>query len=173
MTRGIRHLLLIAMMCWGWSSSSVLAREALPEYTIKAGYLYNFALLTEWPSSSLGETFNMCLYRSGAFSTALESIRGKQIGNRPINIKYVERSGDIQACHLLFVAEITRSEMTRVVKEIAARPVLIVTDDELLGQEGAMVLLRPEGNRLVFEIDLATAESVNLKISARLLRLSR
>jgi hypothetical protein len=115
----------------------------------------------------------MCLYRSGAFSTALESIRGKQIGNRPINIKYVERSGDIQACHLLFVAEITRSEMTRVVKEIAARPVLIVTDDELLGQEGAMVLLRPEGNRLVFEIDLATAESVNLKISARLLRLSR
>jgi hypothetical protein len=115
----------------------------------------------------------MCLYRGGAFATALEAIRGKRIGNRPITIRYVDSPAEIQACHLLFVAEITRSEMTRVMKAIAARPVLIVTDDKHLEQEGAMVLVRPEGNHLVFEIDLAMAESVNLKISARLLRLAR
>jgi hypothetical protein len=173
MTRGIKHLLLIVMMCWASCGSSVLARDSLPEYTIKAGYLYNFALLTEWPPSSIGETFNMCLYGSHIFASALDSIRGKRIGNRPITIQYVVSPAEIQTCHLLFVAEIPRSEMTRVVKAIAARPVLIVTDDELLEKEGAMILVRPEGDRLVFEINLAMAESVNLKVSARLLRLAR
>jgi hypothetical protein len=79
----------------------------------------------------------------------------------------------MQTCHLLFVAEITRAEMTRVVKEISVKPVLTVTDDKLLEQQGAMVLLRPEGNRLVFEIDQAMAERANLKFSSRLLRLAR
>jgi hypothetical protein len=173
MSRGIRRLLLVVLMCWACSGSCVLARDALPEYTIKAGYLYNFALLTEWPPSSIGETFNMCLYRGGAFATALDAIRGKRVRNRPIAIRYVERPAEIQTCHLLFVAEITRPEMTRVVKELAARPVLTVTDDKLLEQEGAMVLLRPEGRNLVFEIDRIMAERVNLKLSSRLLRLAR
>jgi hypothetical protein len=165
--------MLIALICWSWACSCAHARDALPEYTIKAGYLYNFALLTEWPADSIGDTFNMCLYRSHAFATALEAIRGKLIGKRPIAIQYVDRPKDIQACQLLFVADIPRSEMARVVKAIAGRPVLIVTDDKLLEQEGAMVLVRPEGDRLVFEIDLAMAERVNLKVSSRLLRLAR
>jgi hypothetical protein len=173
MIRGIRHLLLITMMCWTWPGSCALARDALPEYTIKAGYLYNFALLTEWPPSSIGKAFNICLYRSGIFATALESIQGKRIKKRPITIRYIERPAEMQTCHLLFVAEISRTEMNRVVKEIAAKPILTVTDDKLLEQEGVMVLLRPEGNRLVFELDQAMAERANLKFSSRLLRLAR
>jgi hypothetical protein len=166
-------MILITLMFWVWTSSCVFARDALPEYTVKAGFLYNFALLTEWPESSIGETFNICLYRSGIFATALEAIQGKRIRKHPITIQNVESPAAMKTCHLLFIAEITRPEMTRVVKEIATRPILTVTDDVILEEEGAMILLRPEGDYLVFEIDHAMAQRVNLNISSRLLRLAR
>jgi hypothetical protein len=169
----LRHVFLFTVMFFSWGYSNAYARDALPEYIIKAGYLYNFSLLTAWPSESLGDAFDICLYRNQEFKGALETIQGKLVENRPIVINYLEHPKETHACNILFVAEIKREEMNRIVEEINKRPVLIVTDDEALVKAGAAIFLRPEGRRLVFEIDLSVAKSAQLEISARLLRLAR
>ncbi len=170
----IRHLLL----CFSFAGSLLhaactFAGDLLPEYTVKAGYLYNFAMLTEWPADAVGENLELCFIGDDDFSSALGALQGKNVNSRQINIRSLVRPGDAKGCHVLFIAEVGRSEFAQIKREISGQPILTVTDNESLAKSGVAIFLRPEHQRLVFEIDANAARNANLNISARLLRLAR
>ncbi len=174
MSAAIRHLLLCFSLASGLlHAACTFAGDLLPEYTVKAGYLYNFAMLTEWPADAVGENLELCFIGDDAFGAALEGLQGKTVNNRQINIRLLARPSEAKDCHVLFIAEVGRTEFAQIKREIAGYPVLTVTDNESLAQSGVAIFLRPERQRLVFEIDANTARNANLNISARLLRLAR
>jgi hypothetical protein len=169
-----RHLLLCffvvgALLHATWA----LASTPLPEYTVKAGYLYNFAMLTEWPSNAMGENLELCLIGNDDFGPALEALQGKTVNSRRINIRLLAHPRDAKECQVLFIAEVAHSEFALLKREIAGRPILTVTDNENLAKSGVAIFLRPEGQRLVFEINTNAVRSADLSISSRLLRLAR
>jgi hypothetical protein len=174
MTAPLRHLLLWFTMVMGiFHVSCVNAADALPEYTIKAGYLYNFALLTEWPPSSIGTSLELCYFGYEGVGTALESLQNKVVNNRRINIRRLDEPSTVKECHVLFISEMERLDAPKIMREIVGRSILTVTDDESLARAGITIFLRPERHRLVFEINAEAAKTANLNISARLLRLAR
>jgi hypothetical protein len=169
-----RHLLLCFSLAWCLlQATCAFASAPLPEYTVKAGYLYNFALLTEWPSDAMGENLELCLIGNDDFMPALETLQDKTVNNRHINIRRLEHTSEAKQCHILFIAEVERPEFALLKREIAGRAILTVTDNEALAKSGLAIFLRPERQRLVFEINTNAAISANLKISARLLRLAQ
>lgn len=169
-----RHLPLCISLAWGLLlAPCARASDPLPEYTVKAGYLYNFAILTEWPSSALNDSLELCLIGDDDFGSALESLQGKIVNYRPINIRSLSRPGEVKGCNILFIAKVERAEFAILQREIAGQPILTVTDNENLAKSGLTVFLRPERQRLVFEINTNAAKRANLNISSRLLRLAR
>jgi len=169
-----RYLLLCVSVAWGLlHATCALASDPLPEYTVKAGYLYNFALLTEWPSDTMSESLEVCLIGNDDFLPALETLQGKTVNERRINIHVLAHPGEAKNCQVLFIAEVARADFAQLKRVIAGRPILTVTDNEDLTKSGITIFLRPEHQRLVFEINLSAAKSANLNISARLLRLAR
>lgn len=170
----LRHwVLCFSIVACGWHISFANAAGALPEYTVKAGYLYNFAMLTEWPANSLGASLELCYLGHEDLGAALDALQDKVVNNRRINIRRLEALSDAKECQVLFVSEVGHSDVSKLMREIAGRPVLTVTDDENAARAGMAIFLRPESKRLVFEINNNVAKSVNLNISARLLRLAR
>ncbi len=173
MSAPIRHLLLcFSLACSLLHAACTFAGDLLPEYTVKAGYLYNFAMLTEWPADAMGENLELCFIGDDAFSSALGALQGKTVNNRQINIRSLARPGEVRGCHVLFIAEVTRAEFAQLKREIAGQAILTITDNASLAKSGVAIFLRPEQQRLVFEIDLGVAKAANLNISARLLRLA-
>ena len=169
-----RYLTLCFLVAGGLLHATwAMASAPLPEYTVKAGYLYNFAMLTEWPYNSTGQSMELCLIGSDEFGPALEALQGKMVNNRRINIRLLAHAGEVKGCHVLFIAEMERSEFAQLKREIASRPILTVTDSEVLARSGVAIFLRPEGQRLVFEINTNAVRNADLNISARLLRLAR
>src|ERR1035441_7226967 len=65
------------------------------EYTVKAGYLYNFALLTEWPSDTADKNLEVCLIGNDDFLPALQTLQGKMVNERRINIHVLAQPGEI------------------------------------------------------------------------------
>jgi len=174
MTRQACPLMLwLCLICGAWSSSSAFAGGALPEYLLKTGFLYNFAILTNWPPNALGDNFELCFIGGQDFGPALESLRGKEINDRQVNFRYIDSTDEATACNMLFIAKREYLSISRLMQKIAMEPVMTVTDDENLANEGVTILLRPEEKRLVFEVYLDAAEKARLKFSSRLLRLSR
>ncbi len=174
MSLNLRQLLLLLCCLLGFGHASyVHAREALPEYTLKAAYLYKFALLTEWPANTLGDSIDLCFIADEDFGRALDSINGKQINNRPIYTRPIAGAEETASCNIIFIGQMTNTNLTNLINKIATQPILTVTDDEQLAKTGANIFLRPEGQRLVFEINTETAQSAKLNISSRLLRLAK
>lgn len=170
----LRHLCFwLFAVCSLGNAAYASTQNVLPEYTLKAAFLYNFAVLTEWPEDSLSDRFEVCYFGNDAIGEALEAIRDKRINSRRINIRHLEAARDAKTCHLLFIGGIERFKMASIMDEIAQFPILTVTDNKAFSENGVAIFLRPEGQHLVFEIDAEAAKKVNLNISARLLRLAK
>jgi hypothetical protein len=57
-------------------------------------------------------------------------------------------------------------------QQLAATPVLTITDSTGLADRGIMIEMRRQGPRIVFDVNLAAARKANIDFSARLLKLA-
>jgi hypothetical protein len=169
-----RVLLLLLTGCIAWLMPPANADDApVPENAMKAVYLYNFAQLTEWPSSTEREGgFKLCFFGSEELSRSLEKLRGRMIDNRVVHLQQVTDAVEARQCNMLFVGDADIGRAGRMIEALRGRPILIVTDDAHLLRLGAMVLMQREAKRLAFEVNLDPAKHSQLRFSSKLLRLA-
>jgi hypothetical protein len=147
--------------------------DSLPEYNLKTAYLYNFALLTEWPPQSSEVPFNVCMFGQDNFGPAINALRGKTINNRVIQIRYISESKEASQCHLVFIGKASNARTDKLINELTGLAILTVTDDIGLSEDGVMIRLYPENQRFIFDINIGIVKQANLRLSAKLLRLAR
>src|ERR1700691_3755800 len=78
--------------------------DDLPEYRLKAAFLYNFALFTEWPAD-IGSTLNLCVYGRDPFGEEINALQGKPAGNRRIVVHRVTRVEGLSVCQVVFITD--------------------------------------------------------------------
>jgi len=169
------YTFILASVCLvGIEISAAHAETIFKEYSLKAAYLYNFAVLTTWPDDKEKPHFNLCYSGSTDTRAGLEKIADKNLNSIPIKITHLLSVSAVKQCELLFLAQSSRLDPEHVLTETLGLPILTVTDDVYLSENSELVILiRPEGKRLVFEVNHDAASKKQLEISSRLLRLSR
>jgi hypothetical protein len=76
-------------------------------------------------------------------------------------------------CHVLFVPASATGRFARDVSAVSGLPILTVGEDPQFFDQGGMIQLFLEDNRVRFSINQKSADAVGLTISSRLLRLAR
>ncbi len=148
------------------------ASDALPEYTLKAAYLYNFALLTDWPSQKQDtEQFNVCLYAKESLGPAFDALQNKHISHKPIKIHYLSATSQAQTCHLIFIPKIRQGGIEKILRQVTHLPILLVSDDEEFS--AAHIQILHNHDKLIFTIDTKLLEEIGLNLSSRLLNLAK
>lgn len=148
------------------------AMEPVPEYTMKATYLYNFALYTEWPET-VGDTLNLCVLGGELFGDALNLIQGKHIYQRKLNAYRVSSYKETRGCQIVFISEQQSQYAQSVVGLLGDAPVLTVTEGGGVARSPMMVDMQIENQKIIFNINASAARRVNLNLSSKLLRLAR
>jgi hypothetical protein len=153
-------------------AQSVPARA--DEYRVKAAILYNLVKFVNWPDdafASPGAPLLVCVIGADPFGRALEAaLRERQVGGRPI---VPRRIGEvIPGCHVLFVSTSEHRRLPVIADRVAGMSVLTVSEDDAFLDQGGMIHLSTEGERVVFSINQAAAERARLKVSARLLAMA-
>jgi hypothetical protein len=147
------------------------AAEPVPEYELKAAFLYNFMLFTEWPGKP-GENLTLCLYGQDRFGAALDPIEGKPVKNAGIRILRPDALSQLRGCHVLFVADSEMPGLQRILEAVKGAPVLTVADSKGAARAGVMINLTLVEQHVTFEINAAAARAAGLNISSKLLRLA-
>lgn len=168
MMRRVLSWLIVALHL-GWAAHAQTS-PAVPEYTMKAAYLYNFALLTTWPSAAPAGPFTLCLYGQDSFGPALEALNGKEVNGQKIQVRHIERIENALQCRLIFINEANEGRVARLVHAVGRAPILTVIDDGVARPAGAMISLAPENRRLTFEVNTTAIKQANLQVSSRLLQ---
>jgi hypothetical protein len=161
-------LALLVPLCW--------PRPALPEgfteYQVKAVYLYNFTTYTEWPAE-VGGILNLCTFGRDSFGEQLDKMGGKTAGERVIAVRRAKKLEQLDDCQVIFITRSKRDELPQLLARIKGTPVLTVTDTPGALQQGVVLNMEREQNKVTFKANLAAAKSNRLSLSSKLLRLAR
>ncbi|ADQ84134.1 YfiR family protein [Methylovorus sp. MP688] len=142
--------------------------DVIPISDMRAAYLYNFVVFTEWPDNGR-DTLNICLLPNQATLVNVRLLASKQINGRSLRIiEPMQR--DTDECQLLYIGKATDSGTRQMLTRLAGSPVLIVGEGS---QSQAMIQMNVENKRLSFNVDLVQSRRANLTISSKLLRLAK
>lgn len=147
----------------------------LPEYSVKAAFVYNFARFTEWPESAFNDAaspLRLCVLGQDPFDGALGLIAGKTIGSRELRISYPIWADDTQGCHILFISQSVQADLPDIVTYLGAQPVLTIGDTPDIARSGGIIGLETVENRIRFRVNLDAAQRSGLRLSSRILDLA-
>ena len=98
-------------------------------------------------------------------------MKGRSANGRDIVVKRVRPSDDLTKYHVLFVSASEAARVASIVARTSQAPVLTVGDTPGFVDDGGMVRLFVDGERVRFQISVAAVERARLKASAQLLSL--
>ena len=156
----------------GLSVSNTYA-DAVPENSMKSAFIYNFALYTEWPDNSISE-LKLCLLNNEPLIDALDNLSGKTIDGKLLRISIENEDDDFSQCRILFIGWVPDTIGQKVLQKVSNYSTLIITDNPRLKSLGTTIFMQLNGqNRLVFEVNLKSANKAGLSLSSKLLRLAK
>jgi len=151
------------------------ARAAPTEYELKAAFIYQIARFVEWPSPPGALTsapLRLCVLGGNPFGQTLETIRGKPVNERRMEVSLLDMNADTRECNLLFIAAPAERHLERIAALSRGSGMLTIGDTEGFAQRGAIVNFFLENGKIRFEINLETSRRAGLKISSQLLKLA-
>lgn len=158
-----------------WLPLPAQTMAAVAEDRLKAAFVYNFILFTDWPADALGEgaPLNLCVNADSALRPALADLGGKLVKGRRILVQPFAVPGAVRNCQVVFLDSLDRDHWPRISKNLGSASVLTISDDDDIGHSGAVIALDLVDNRIAFDIDLKSARQARLVLSSKLLRLAR
>ena len=145
------------------------AADASREDKIKAGYIYNFAKLVNWPQteSSLDDTaFKICIMDSNIYKAAA-TLAGKDIHGKRAEVKKITASESVNTeCKIIFLTK--SANMDEVLETAKGLPILTLADTVNFVNKGGIIEMFVENNKIRFSINEKSAIENGLQISPRL-----
>jgi YfiR/HmsC-like len=147
------------------------AADDLPEYRLKAAFLYNFALFTEWPAA-VGGTLQLCVFGTDPFGAELDGLHGKAVGERSIAVQRKTGIDGLKGCQIVFIAPAAAAQLPKVLDALEGQTVLTVADNAGAARQGVALNMAVSRNKVSFEANLKAARAARLNLSSKLLRLA-
>jgi hypothetical protein len=142
----------------------------MDEYQMKAAFLYSFLKFVQWPHGD--GPIVVAVLGDDPFDWRLDRVmKGRTANGREIVVKRARPSDDLTKVHILFVSRSEASRTADIVARMGQAPVLTVGDTAEFIDDGGMVRLFVDGDRVRFEIGIAAVEHARLRASAQLLSL--
>jgi hypothetical protein len=157
----------ILMIC-----APAFARDAMDrEAQLKAGYLFNFAKLVEWPAAPPGAAITFCFFGGDSILDALAvDLQKRSVGARPLVLRRLQAQQESAGCDLLYLEDKRTADQHGILS--GQMHMLTVSDAPAFARHGGMIQLFTKDNRLRFSINIDNAKRVGLNVSSNLLQLA-
>lgn len=165
----------LVLVSQGWAQSADPSDSS--EYLIKAGFIYNFAKLVEWPANSFVQPDSpivIGILGTDPFGTIIDRTVGdKKIGGHGFVVKRLKWGMDFRDCQILFVSSSEYARTDEIVRAVRGLPILTIGEMPGFASRGGIINLTLENDKVRFEVNVDAAKQANLNISSRLLALAR
>jgi hypothetical protein len=174
----LRHALGVVLCIFVWLCPYELRAQSAAEYeqNIKAGFIYNFALFTQWPEKAFKDAaapLAFCIAGDKATVEAFEPLTTKKILGRPVAVHVLGDNATINPCHIIYIDTKNKAEAAELLRRASRPGVLTVGDMDGFCRLGGIINFYRESNKVRFEINTDAAAVAGLKFSSQLLNLAK
>jgi hypothetical protein len=185
-TGAVRFPSLWDLVSRGKSSARIIAfcmiaalaypQSRMPEYAVKAAYLFNFGKFVRFASSDAvnnRQSFDICILGEDPLGHTLDELTSNErLDSKPVRVVRLKNASDARGCAIAYISS---SEGLRVVPDLDAlrgQPVLTVSDDANFLQRGGMIQFVIIENHVRFAVNLGAARNAQLSLSSELLKVA-
>ena len=147
------------------------------EYLIKAGFIYNFAKLVDWPGAAFTQPDSpivIGILGADPFGPTIDKVlAGKKVNDHAFVIKRLKSPAEAKDCHILFVSASETSRINDAIRLTKSMPILTISEVPGFANRGGIINLTLEDSRVRFEVNVDAAKAADLNISSRLLALAK
>lgn len=147
------------------------------EHQVKAAFLVKFALFVQWPESGAADRlapFTIGILGEDPFGPEFDSaIRSQTANGRPFAAKRLSSLAGAGDCQILFISRSEESRVREILAALQHSKVLTVSEMDGFGQRGGMINFTTVEGKIRLEINPDAAKRAGLKVSAKLLQVSR
>ncbi len=153
------------------------AQAPMGESQVKAMFVYNFLKFVEWPvDASVGpkDPFVVLIIGDGATADATERfLEANRIGDRPLVVRRTQSDPSFTGVRAAFVVERDEKKLRRILAAATAAGVLTIGEGDDFATLGGVIGLLVENRKVRFDVDTTAAQSAGLRVSSKLLALTR
>jgi hypothetical protein len=147
------------------------------EYLIKAGFIYNFAKLMQWPGSAFPQPDSpivIGILGNDPFGATLDSVlAGKKVDARGFVVKHLKWGADIKSCNILYVSASEAPHLDDILHALKGLPILTIGQMPDFARRGGIVNFVIADDKVRFEVNVEAAKQADISISSRLLTLAK
>jgi hypothetical protein len=160
---------LLVILCVGYTQA-----QERPTHEIHAAMLYNFIKYVQWPNEAdAGDFVVGVIGDENVFNTLKTWYDGKPKGGKPKGakkyvIKKLSAAAEAGDCQVVYVGKAKSREFDDIKTSTSGKSILTITDANGLGQKGSCINFKVIDGKLKFELNQATVNSSNLKVSSQL-----
>jgi hypothetical protein len=173
----IRSCILIAAAVAGVAPAAIrLQAQGVSTPELTAAFLFNFVKFTTWPEDALragGQIF-ICVSSNDQVAQSLaELAHNKMAEGHSVVVRRTVLNQPLKECHVVYAASLDATRARELVLAVSGLPILTVSDLEDFARRGGMANFFIDSGRMRFAVNPDAAERARLRISSRLLALSR
>jgi hypothetical protein len=169
-----RRLLFCAALLFGVRAE---AQAPMGESQVKAMFVYNFLKFVEWPvdpSVDAKGPFVVLIIGEGPTADATERfLDSKTVGERPLVVRRTRSDPSFAGVQAAFVVEPDEKKLHHIFESAAAAGVLTIGEGDGFATRGGIIGLLVENRKVRFDVDTTAAQSAGLRVSSKLLALTR
>lgn len=153
-------------------------RVKMEEYPLKALIISRFFNFVKWPAAS-GNAGDSSHFVLGIFGKTPilehEQTFYKEINlsEKKVTIKKISELGQINECHVLIIAPTESWRLKEILAITGDKPILSIGDTRGFAEEGVLINLYREGNKVKFEINYSAVKKSGLVFSSKLYKLAK
>jgi len=171
-----RRIILVSLLAlMGNVLTTQVQAQAADEYQVKAAFIFNFAKFVDWPSDAFGDGGALVVGVVGddPFGGALDQLNGNTANGRRLRIKRLRWDDNLRTCQILFISNSEGRHLGKIMESIRGTSVLTIGEMPQFNQSGGMIRFVIQNDKVRFEINAAAAGQARLRISSKLLALSK
>ncbi len=146
-------------------------------HALKSLFLFNFINYVQWPAQAFENKRTAILYCvSGnlrVFKNLRSVLKDEYFKKRKLKVRQVNSIQEMKGCQIVFFGASNTYKTGPVLKSLAEQHILTVGEEPGFLAQGGMINLDYINNHVVIEINLHNVKQAQLKISSKLLRLSK
>lgn len=152
--------------------NSFNANAQRPMHEIHSMLIFNFIKYIEWPDNTKSGDFVIVVYGDDDVYDQLSKLYGqRKIKGQNAEIVNVSDVSEINNAHIIYLSSNKSRDFEAILEQYDTKPTLIVTDKSGLGEKGSSINFKEVGGKLKFEINEATFNNSNLKVSSQLVNM--
>ena len=166
---------LLMLLLAGFSEKQAKAQLA-NEYQVKAAFILNFAKFVEFPGDSFsdGPMLVIGVLGDDPFGSTIDQImNGSNANGHRLVVKRLHWGDNLRSCQILFISSSEKKRLGQILDGLRGASVLTISDVSNFNQSGGVVRFFIQDDKVRFEINADAASQARLKISSKLMALSK